>query len=134
MGYRSEVAILLSEEAVKLMTDELKKMFDETFEIIQKRDDGCMLYHTNSCKWYQGYEEVDAIEGFLATLNEKGDEIEDCGGEFLRIGEDEDDIEHDIYGDWDYERLLVETYISVEGEKIAAEKKDEDIPAEPIDK
>lgn len=129
MGYRSEVAILLSEEAVKLMTDELKKMFDETFEIIQKRNDGCMLYHTNSYKWYHGYEEVDAIEGFLATINEKGDEIEDCGGEFLRIGEDEDDIEHDTYGDWDYERLWVETYISVEGEKIAAEKKDEDIPA-----
>lgn len=111
MGYRSEVAICFTANAVKLMTDELKKTLNETFSTVKQLDDEGMLCHGGSLKWHDGFDDVNAIEAFMESL----DETDDAGCEFLRLGEDDDDNVRKTYGNYGGCRLWMERSISYSG-------------------
>ena len=96
MGYRSEVVIVLSEEAKKLLEEKLESLPDEEAENIESmfscsdahfiHESGAELYHWTWVKWYNSYSEIAFIENFLNNLDD-----EDYY--FMRIGEDLGDIE-----------------------------------------
>ena len=112
MGYRSDVRIIVSKNGYK----ELRKYIDEhirkykidnikegsvadaynyDFNLLNNLDvskasaDGNEIYiGWDSLKWYDGYEEVDAVMDSLDKLEENG-----YGYRYSRIGENFDDIE-----------------------------------------
>ena len=105
MGYRSDVTIVMYPKrkedfaALKLYADET---FPDKFEV-HERDEGdkYLLLEIDSIKWYEGYEEVDVYTRAFSkwdTMFE--DEYEPEQGsifhyEFVRIGEDYEDIVYD---------------------------------------
>ena len=105
MGYRSDVTIVMYPKRkedfalLKLYADET---FPDQFEV-HERDEGdkYLLLEIDSIKWYEGYEEVDVYTRAFSkwdTMFE--DEYEPEQGsifhyEFVRIGEDYEDIVYD---------------------------------------
>ena len=82
MGYRSEVVIKVN--------DELQKEFKELCEKLEYEQEENGTLHLEDVKWYKGacgFEDVNAMEDWLSS--QAG---EDYG--FLRIGDDNDDIEY----------------------------------------
>jgi len=108
MGYRSDVTIVMYPKRkedfalLKLYADET---FPDTFEVHEdnNRIEGFqyLLLEIDSIKWYEGYEEVDVYTRAFSkwdTMFE--DEYEPEQGsifhyEFVRIGEDYEDIVYD---------------------------------------
>lgn len=87
MGYRSDGAIYLSEEAQELLTDELKKDLEEW----EKNEIEENVWNFEYWKWYSDYEDVARWEDFMAMLGkEENHHIE---WDFIRIGEEPDDTE-----------------------------------------
>lgn len=117
MGYRSEVAIKIygTEEemaVVKAVYDKLYTGLDaETKETVDYLM-GCSTtngfsgdgfqFHADDIKWYDGYAHV---EFFTDFFNDGDDSGASC--EFIRIGEDNDDVECDYIGDDNEYRLGV---------------------------
>jgi hypothetical protein len=101
MGYRSEVLLALNEKCMK----KLMASFDDTLllEVLSGSDrhekDGWTLIHWNDVKWYDGYKDVDAINTFVADLEDSEDEEENEGYAFHILGEDQDD--YTMKGNWD---------------------------------
>ena len=92
MGYRSDVAIGLSNEADVQLRLSDKKL---AIQVLDDADDTNKYEnHTNyflgDVKWYQGYQDVDQVMEFLDSLQH-----DEFG--YMRIGENDDDIE--IKGD-----------------------------------
>ena len=110
MGYRSEVAIGLSDPGARLLIalanhdtelfDLIKHADNNGLKISRLKDDGppqtkmnfepdqdygCTLYW-GSLKWYDGYPDIDAMNTFLASIP-----AEDY--RFVRIGEETEDLE-----------------------------------------
>lgn len=62
-------------------------------------------FKVDSVKWYEGYKDVIAFEQFwdkfreLVDAEPEGDEPCDWAGEFIRLGENTDDIEERCVGD-----------------------------------
>ncbi|MBQ9444978.1 MAG: hypothetical protein IJU61_00200 [Victivallales bacterium] len=108
MSYRSEVAILLNDKAVKAMPAQIKEYFDNLFTKTEQ-ENGDVLFHGNCLKWQAWqHNDVECIEDFLMhTLNPDNEEFY----EFLRVGEGEEDVEHMTNNDDDDERLTTSTYI-----------------------
>jgi hypothetical protein len=109
MGYRSEVAIKVYGDDEGML--EFKKAFDEAHdkllpeeqgwvddlmreEEVNGFEDNVFTFHAQDIKWYDNYSHVKFFIGLL-------DHIEDFGinAEFVRIGEDYDDIVTEQYGD-----------------------------------
>ena len=88
MGYRSRVAISLSDAAVETIKSAIK--LDKNLRELVNDSEEPTLDHGriyfSDIKWYEGYPEIDAMENFLSQLDE-----EDYG--FIRIGEDYEDVE-----------------------------------------
>jgi len=89
MGYRSEVAIQLSDDAARLLyavaehQGELKELLEEAETTIDfEADDIGGKLHWDSIKWYDGFL---AVETIMMT-------IPDDDFHFIRIGEETDDI------------------------------------------
>ena len=98
MGYRSEVYLRIAEplvevvDAARKLDDNLDKMLSHGAEEGNKTD-----FHWDYTKWYDSYPEIQAVESMLDMLQD-----DDYG--FVRIGEEEGDIErkgdpacYDIY-------------------------------------
>ena len=91
MGYRSEVYLRIAEplvevvDAARKLDDNLDKMLSDAAEADSKTD-----FHWEYTKWYNIYPEVRAVESLLDTLQD-----DDYG--FIKIGEEEDDIERRGY-------------------------------------
>lgn len=83
MGYRSNLAIWLPEEAQALLTDELKTSLSEDWNKHKNN-----VWTANNSKWYSDYPEVKMWENFLKQLSSN-----DIKYDFIRIGEDNDDVE-----------------------------------------
>lgn len=96
MGYRSNLAIWLPKEARAFLTDELKTSLSEDWDS-QEGD----VWTADGWKWYPDYPEVKMWEDFLRQLS--SNEIE---YDFIRIGEDNDDIEVHTY-----EKFWVDRFI-----------------------
>lgn len=101
MGYRSEVAIALTENHYNQLFEAAKnvKDFDNTWLVSflsnPKRketiDETYMLITDDWIKWYSSYPEISFIENFLNNHRHA----------FIRIGEDDNDSEMDIMVDDD---------------------------------
>ena len=107
MGYRSDVQALIypqSGDQNLLEYDKLKLLFNTTFKDVFEAwgkdyftwDDThrVLKFSANSIKWYDSFPEVDLFPKFLADVRELEYEYE-----FLRIGEDDTDVESDSTGD-----------------------------------
>ena len=105
MGYRSDVTIVMYPKRkedfalLKLYADET---FPDKFEV-HERDEGdkYLLLEIDSIKWYEGYEEVDVYTRAFSKWDTMfRDEAEPDDEplfhyEFVRIGEDYEDIVYD---------------------------------------
>ena len=112
MGYRSDVTIVMYPKRkedfalLKLYADET---FPDTFEV-HERDEGdkYLLLEIDSVKWYEGYEEVDVYTRAFSewdTLFRDEAEPDDeplFHYEFVRFGEDYEDIVKDCSGYCDH--------------------------------
>jgi hypothetical protein len=107
MGYRSDVKAIiypLGGDQNLLEYDKLKLLFNTTFQDVFTAwgedyfswDDNhrALIFDANSVKWYDSYPEVQKFIKFLADVHELGYEYE-----FMRIGEEDDDVETDRTGD-----------------------------------
>lgn len=106
MGYRSEVAIKCEEKAYQMLIDTCKNvglMPDTVY-----KDDDKYILKWDCIKWYDLYPEVKAIEKCLKEFNGLYCEgkKEGCGYKFIRIGEENEDIE-EYTNDYDIDLLLI---------------------------
>ena len=123
MGYRSDVAIQIyggsdKEEALTKIA-ELKQFIKESFDTLPENSKGDvnsrissseqetgkdfwitvdgvdeLFFFASGVKWYEGYVDVDYFQGIV----EKASEI-DLNFEYIRIGEETDDIEIEFSGE-----------------------------------
>ena len=112
MGYRSQVVLAIAEPLVPQFMVTMAKSpqaralcFGDAYR--QERDfqgeKGRLFFEWDYIKWYDSFEEVQAIEDFLNWAEDKlkidGKEIDgDEHFRFVRIGEEYDDIETRGYG------------------------------------
>lgn len=129
MGYRSEVVIAFvfeNQTAVNMFGLTVNQpKYNEILEDLQgmtwtKDDDGTVyaVYTADSIKWYPDYKYVQQFNALLVEIGDAFAEV--IGAKYVRVGEDDSDIETEYYG-WDasYEfDLYPRTYIecSVGGE------------------
>jgi len=118
MGYRSDVKIVVitsSKEAmddllaVYAMLPEVQKAggFEELgWERYELGEGRILTYEVNDVKWYDSYEDVQAITRLLEDVHtfnqERSEDV--YAARFVRIGEEYNDIEVENYGgDYEYE-------------------------------
>jgi len=112
MGYRSDVTALIypdGGEHSALNYDKLKLLMNTTFKQVfdewggeREFSDGwewndnmlVLQFTATSVKWYDSYPEIEHFVKFLGEVQELEYQYE-----FIRIGEDTDDIESDSTGD-----------------------------------
>ena len=98
MGYYSDVAIAMRKKDLQQMLDEARNLPDDnnwTYDFIQEgianapiwEDEDYALITWADIKWYDTKGEVSFIKDFL-------NHIEDEHYDYLRIGEDYDDVEY----------------------------------------
>lgn len=124
MGYYSEVAIVIRKrDAKRLFTEVAKRPEDDNVRWLvehcaAKADvndfdtnpDGVQVLHWEWVKWYDEFEEVKYIMNFIRSLG-------DGNYEFMRIGEEDGDCEHE--GNiCDEGCLCLERYISFNQESL----------------
>ena len=115
MGYRSDLGIAIQKDAFLKHTLLTKHSIPEMLLGADKSNypecmkDDCytvVYFFISSVKYYDGYEDVDELDNFLERIEEDPDHDEksDASYGFLRMGENDDDIEtrgdpyqYDIY-------------------------------------
>lgn len=111
MGYRSEVlkaayfpggeaaihahiaALKIKGEFTKILEDEL-----QYFQVFNYQEGAVVMFHAEDTKWYDSYEDVQAIEKFFTDI----EELEDHETIYLRCGEEREDTEERTSGDTYY--------------------------------
>lgn len=91
MGYRSHVIIAFEDRLLKRFINEISLNAAHGFIDLNKRisRDDWTLFEFSDVKWYDSYEDVDAYNNFVNSL----DESDSYKYEFHRLGEDPDDYE-----------------------------------------
>ena len=108
MGYRSEVALAVSKDAMAQFLTTLAKSpparqlcFEFSDEVVKDYEDeeGALLFKWTQIKWYEGYEPMDALEAFV---NENEEQTR-----LVRCGEEGDDTEEkgDLFSELIYPRI-----------------------------
>lgn len=110
MGYRSEVTLALKPAAVALFStlrtrNGFASLLDEAD--VGEHNDGTESYSWSSIKWYDSYEEISAINRLMDRMDENGMEDE---YRFVRVGEDDSDIDTRGYGFEIYVSRSIEWY------------------------
>ena len=117
MGYRSDVVLAVDKEIMPHFMAALsrnegasKMVFDPAYRDDLVKDyqgEGNMLVRWDGIKWYEGYEDIGAIQAFINNPSDFGPEtvgegtaVWDCF-KFIRIGEEPEDIELQGGGFWD---------------------------------
>jgi hypothetical protein len=115
MGYRSQVASIIYEK--KEVMDKFKQENADLIKILDDEfNDGSLKYlgsadydfiylNGNDWKWYPSYKEVKAWHDLMDLAEKK-----ELAVEFVRIGEEYDDVEVDCRNDYQY-YLNVERFI-----------------------
>jgi hypothetical protein len=115
MGYRSQVASIIYEK--KEVMDKFKQENADLIKILDDEfNDGSLKYlgsadydfiylNGNDWKWYQTYKEVKTWHDLMDLAEKK-----ELAVEFVRIGEEYDDVEVDCRNDYQY-YLNVERFI-----------------------
>lgn len=101
MGYRSDVAIKCEQKAYDMFMDALNKVNDKPHELYKEtyEYDGEeiteYLLKWDHVKWYEGYdyEDVNAVTKVMDELDGYNEDDEGYGYKFLRLGEDDTDVE-----------------------------------------
>ena len=105
MGYRSNIRCLIyhnGQEDAEESYGKLKTIMHTTFkEVLEEwesdfnfRDARKIIdFECNDVKWYDSYQVVSDFMGMLESIGELGYAVE-----FIRVGEDNDDIERIEYG------------------------------------
>ena len=118
MGYRSQVVLAISKELIPFLMLATSKNKEAEALVFQSADafdrdyggDKSWLLHWDCIKWYESYPDVDAIEKFVSEAEcDEYNITDDDGNEvsssdlirFVRVGEDNDDIEVRGNGFWD---------------------------------
>ena len=117
MGYRSDVAAAFYAVDVKdfpVIKLWLQENFPKEFEESITWFDRGMVFHETEVKWYDDYEEVKAFEAarekFIDMFCKDEHEGAVSGAfEFMRVGEQYDDVETDYCGDYDNLLELIRT-------------------------
>jgi hypothetical protein len=128
MGYRSDVSIIFyargnSNDAgrntlLKLWFDENYPHYVATTEwcaTIRHKDDAIVVDY-DDVKWYESYDHVKAVTAAIGKFDDTfrcGDEEGQYAHEFVRIGEDDTDIEAER-SDWNDALLYVSRSIRVD--------------------
>jgi hypothetical protein len=109
MGYRSDVAALFyaTEEkdfpVIKLWLEE--NFPKDTFNHAVRWFDRGMVFYEDNVKWYDTYPEIQAFDAavskFIDMFCKDGHEGVQGAYEFMRVGEQYDDVETDYCGDYD---------------------------------
>lgn len=134
MGYYSEVCMavrapkewLIAEVAtLRLTGDEARQQALDELTLIEDDKDFAVLYLQSNCKWNNSYPDVAAIEAvwdhFVEALAERkspdGAGLEDprrnIDAAFVRIGEDDDDIESRYHGSDPYDLVCLNRSVEV---------------------
>jgi len=107
MGYRSDVAIciygpkdkmtaLVAAARIQGCMPDSDLPYSNGFHVFDLEDRKLMIHaYYEGVKWYDGYPEVDTWHEFLGQAAE----FDDLSTEFIRMGENEDDIEMKRQGD-----------------------------------
>ena len=102
MGYRSDVCIELEKMAFDEMNEAFRKLRKEhsgddavCLPVVRSSDNGTKILEWTSVKWYSGYNfpEVDTVEEVLRKLSDEHEEEHGWSYCFIRIGEDNSDVE-----------------------------------------
>ena len=111
MGYRSDLVVLIypdvdkrEDEAAKyeqlklLMATTFKEVIDLHFyeDLTWVDSDHVLKFAIDDVKWYPSYADVQMFEKMVSMFKGSGDDDEDIKGyctEFVRIGEESDDVE-----------------------------------------
>lgn len=102
MGYRSDVCIELEKKAFGEMNEAFRKLRKKhngadavCLPVVRISDSGTRILEWTSVKWYSGYSfpEVDTVEEVLRKLSEEHVEEKGWSYCFIRIGEDNSDVE-----------------------------------------
>lgn len=117
MGYRSNLMVLIYPDVDKVEDEapkyeQLKLLMGTTFkEVVDEYFGSCMTwmdsdhvlkFDIKDVKWYPSYPDVQMFEAMLSTFKGHTDDDEDIKGyctEFVRIGEDTEDVEQVHTGD-----------------------------------
>lgn len=104
MGYYSEVAyvavgkkddMLAAIAAWRLNSPDKAGIHLDEVDIVPRGNEHLLVsFYTEGTKWYDSFEGIQAHESFLSSLDDKP-----IAARFVRIGEDENDIETRTYGD-----------------------------------
>ena len=116
MGYRSDVVLAVGKEIMPHFMAALSRNEEASRMVFKHADDlvkdyqgeGNMLLRWSGVKWYEGYEDIDAIQAFVnnpsdfgpETVGDEGTAVWDCF-KFVRIGEEPDDIQTEGGGFYD---------------------------------
>lgn len=105
MGYRSDVAtVIYGDDRNSEKYELLKTLMNTTFNVAYDAWSSCAIWHDTKhvlefriedVKWYDGYSDVAAFMQMLEDLQELGG----YNYEFVRIGEDDEDIERQNGGE-----------------------------------
>jgi hypothetical protein len=108
MGYRSDVAAAFYAVDVKdfpVIKLWLQENFPKEFEESITWFDRGMVFHETEVKWYDDYKEVKAFEAarkkFIDMFCEDNEGAVNGAFEFMRVGEQYEDVETDYCGDYD---------------------------------
>jgi len=102
MGYRSEVKSVIYADKNKIDSfindnkeafDYLKSEFDDALQIVDKEDEKIIFLSGDGWKWYPTFKEIQAWDNFMDLAEEK-----ELSVEFVRVGEEPEDIETDYRG------------------------------------
>lgn len=108
MGYRSEVGIKCEEKAYEMLKETCHKI-NYMPDKIYKEGDLYILWW-DAIKWYEEYKDIAAIVNTLDKLDELQDpndyETTGHGYKFIRLGENDDDVET-RENDWDIELWML---------------------------
>lgn len=111
MGYRSNLMVLIYPDVQTVdgeqpLYDQLKVLMGTTFKAVSDEfadpymtwqdKDYVLKFDIPDVKWYPDYPDVKAFEAMLSSLD--GD-IEGYCTEFVRVGEESDDVEERYTGD-----------------------------------
>ena len=111
MGYRSDVkAVFYTSDkeqwpALRLFVDEnFPEVLKGDLEVIGSTVYSGYVFSCNGVKWYDGYDDVKAFNKCVEAYTEliEGETELPWVYEFIRIGEDTDDIETENAGNCDY--------------------------------
>lgn len=119
MGYRSQVAMMIEGASVPALiaSHRMNNRFSaEThktcMEELTVRKDGIYL-HAESWKWYDSYEDIQWFEALWDEAAEMEADGSKLAGRFMRVGENDDDVEDRAFGDPDWDKVQLVRYLEV---------------------